>query len=771
MTYASELTRTQQRLDAVLVIDGIPVLFGTRAGRVHDGVGVGSPPSNWTSVAAIVPNSIRLGDLAMDWDSMLVKPSKVSLEIVQSTAWNKYFETRRPYTTSLAAPLTASATTIYLTDTTGNFIDGQYVYCERETIKLGTFGLNRFTGCTRNAISLAGSRAASHAAADTLTLSSPGYSTTVTTYPQFLAGRQASLRIYAGESDSAYTEIASLRISESPVFDAASGTWRLSFDDGMSFFARKLASGVRANQQPATSEVSSSSTTRVRMSLWPNNQWVTGSDIGHAFIQVPDNGGTFLVNVQSITPGITLLVDVDVNKSALDGRGLEDISRSTVTRCYAFSGYPMECALKVLLSGQGDGSNHATWDTLAGRISDGTTALPDGTTEFCYGANIPAALIDVTTLETFKSKRVDGWFYVLGARGEENLLDLMEEVAWALGGFWFINAAGKLSFRQWTAVYATDASNYTLTEDNILRSTSLASVNDESTVLHTVNMQSNYMPGGSEPLSAVAVVHQPTKNLYRDTPNGIAGTLTVKRKAKWVDGPSRGYAIATPKGDVALSLADPLSVRTELQRIFAKRSRGVRRYSVTLPWRYSAVSPGDRISITFGLLNAFDGTSVTSMVMDVVTVKRNFNDATVEVGLDETIAGKRIAPALRIASYSAGVITLDTNNATWGGGATPAGFFSVGWSLVIHDRSSSPPFSATSTHAITATNSVDTLTISGAPSFTPVAGDIIQFAAYDSATGTTPNGAQGIAQRDYAFLGDDTFKLGAAKVDDAPRWG
>ena len=99
MTLASVVSAfTRLKVDALLAIDGIPVLFGTREGRVWSTSGtdpVSEHPSSWTSVAVILPEFIQMGARELDKDASMVCPSSVTLSIAASSACDKYFERRR----------------------------------------------------------------------------------------------------------------------------------------------------------------------------------------------------------------------------------------------------------------------------------------------------------------------------------------------------------------------------------------------------------------------------------------------------------------------------------------------------------------------------------------------------------------------------------------------------------------------------------------------------------------------------------------------------
>lgn len=768
MTYESVLLQPNVKLDLVLIVDGIPVLFGTRAGRTHDGVNVTNPPAGWTSVEAIVKKSIKLGEQAIDWDSMFVQPSKVSMQIASSPAWDTYFDALTDPIGKLIGSIDNATGDVGFDDANA-FTDGQYVYLDQETILLGTIVDPTFTGCTRGCIALPGNLPAKHESGDLI------YSS-----PPTMIGRRATLRIYAGHADSDYVDWVGYRIAASPECDP--GTISITLDSGMSELAVKMATGFQGCVSDSVLPISGTGGEtqydfRI-FSQYPVDEFLNGDDLGQVMIAAP-NGDTFICNVEDIQPlaiGPTTAAEVYVTASAFvpshpnenGAAGVmatEELEGSSIKRVYVSRDYPMRTVLTGLLSREGDGTN-SVWDTMVGRLVDGSNPPDDNAAEYRMGAGLDQSLVDLTALEEFKDVQIPGWNWIFGDKPDALALDMIEEAAWALGVIFFWGTNG-LSCQKLAGRTVLVESDRVLTETSISRKSSLKAVNDESQVLHTVTVDCNYPPGSDDAQVHVSVIHNRTKRLYRGTPITQAGTLQLQRRGLW----SEDSDHKPPLGNVTFSTAQVVAIRQLNQRVFVKRGKPVRRYSVTLPW--CNIFPGDRVTLTHTRLRAFDGSYVNGLHCDVTKVARNWNERNVVAFLDEAFNSPLIAPALRVASWNAGTLTLalSTNNLTWGGGTNPATFFAAGWAVEIHDRSSSPPFSDRYATTVVSTDSIDHVVIAGVPTFAPAAGDVVTLRPYDDATAATnTNQAQSARPSDYAFMADANFFLGTAN-DPAEKWG
>lgn len=774
MTLASVVSAfTRLKVDALLAIDGIPVLFGTREGRVWSTSGtdpVSEHPSSWTSVAAIVPESIQMGARELDKDASMVRPSSVTLSIAASSAWDKYFERRRaPQGVYLTSDATVSVTSLTVNNT-ASFVDGDYAYLGRETIKINTvFSATSLSSVSRNQIAIGQTRPAYHRQTNA------GSKLTLT--PQYHTGRPAVLRLVVGDSDADFSDTITMVMSDSPRYNKNNGTWELSFSDGMEQFDRKIAVGLdgstindaRINGDYVDFDIESN---------W--DEFRTAQEEGQVWIVPPEDSDAppLLVDIEAPAAAGLQTVQVsfhwflnghnafDVVSTTQEGIGFSNYVGGTIRRCYTFKDYPVLAALKVLLSQVGDSTNDdaTAYDVLWGRTSDSNASpVPNGETEKRFGAGIYKNVIDITGIEEYRDVRVDGWFYVLGARGEEDLLTFLEEVAWAVGGFWYFNGSGKLTLRRHTAAYTGQSSTFTVADTDTVREQAYVSVDDEKSVIHTVSVKCNYGPDRNEPSATVTAVYDDYKELYRNT---AAATVVVERKGLIVQAP--GQMFVSWVGSEAPSMPEFRIIQPKLHRMMVLRNVTTRTYTMVLPWKYVAVMPGDRISLTHGLFNAFDGTTTSSLVCEVEHVAPDYNGQTVTVTCRETLSGKWLSPVGRLTGAAAGnTITLASSSTLWGGGTTPARYWAAGWAVTVLDASAA--YAPLGTTTIDSIGSDTTIVLTAAPAGT-AAGDLLVMREYDNSSSTTASASLGAGQRDHAFMADSAYTLGASLAE-AHKWG
>lgn len=775
MTYASVLSRfNAYKLDAVLIISGIPTLFGTRAGRTHDGTGVNQPyPGTWASVAAWDVRSFKQGESTLDKLNGYVKPSTIGLELFKNSAWNSYFHRRTLPQPVLTADINETATTITLNDTTG-LDGGNYLYINRETILIGNVASSTsLTGCTRNAIGLAGDAAACHQAG-----------TTCGVTPRHLIGREATLRIFLGEGDSTYQDIIGLRITESPRDNTSRGVWELAFDDGMQRFARKIA----VNMQGATVQILGTTvvsgelmyqmTFQDRTELGFANGNAAG-DLGHIMLTcsgsgVHGGGSPIVTTFTQPSAGV-----INVPAAAFTGdltNGVSPVTYDFARRVYVFTGSPMESALKVLLSDSGNGDNDASYDVLAGPITStgGTGSLTDATSEKRLGAAIPPALLDLTTSglksRDLITRSVPGWCYILGGRGPEDLLAFMCEVAWAMGGFWYTTLAGQLSFKFYDAAYPNDVETATITEGQLVRDCTYTSVDDEKDVLHSVNLECNFALVDNSAHGHFTSISPEARETYRDLPGG---SITVARKGMLVDLPGMDATGSVSGGQVLAQPGSILSARGVMIRIYVKREKGTLKYLFDCPWKYSPLVAGNLITVTHPKFNAFNGSGLSSTTLQVMSKQPDMAKQRVKLTCEDTWAAKIIAPTARISAWSGAgpyTLTLTANSTKFNLGASPTSYFAAGWVLEIHQYGTAAARYATKfLFTVTSITNGTVMVGTATTTFTPAAGDIVCFRGYPNAASAVANTAQGMGQRAYAFMSDDNFLLNA--VDAAELWG
>lgn len=765
MSLATQLAIARTvKVRPVLFIDGIPFYFGVNATTPIPS-GVTNGPSATYSVNGIVPDSLSVDGREIDWDALMVKPGGFSVSIRADPLWNKYFERRRSPQTLLTGQVDESTDPVTLdVEKSTGFAVGDYIYCNRETMKVTSIPDAISLVASRDQLSTGYNRIASHNTGAVVSIS-----------PRHLIGRSARLWYAFGESAAAdYQTAGTFVMASSPVYDAKKGTWELSFGDNFKFFDRKIAVGLSGSEM-RTAAAHDPSVNEITWTPKNMRDFGDATDLGYAFLEFDG------VNVQ--WPGSTspqCFPITEVTASTFKSGGNLDVVSYRATggpqinvprmafRIYVFDGSPLKAALKVLLSDRGDRQNHGDYDVLFGITSTGTNStrsLEDGDKEIRFGAAVPAALVDVTGIESSAAfnRNVQGWFYQLGGRGEESLLDFLEEVAWHSGVYWTVNKEGKLTVVDISAAYEGDASVATIDQNDIAVDSDLKSVDDESHVVHEVTIDCNYGAAINQSYTTVSAVLSDDHETFRE----IAGSTKLERRGLSVAAP--GW---NPKDILGLqpTFVSLDQLGTTLYRVAAKRNGGLRTYKLLLPLKYAELEPGDRITLSHPKLNAFDGAAVSGMVFEVNNVKLDVKAGTVSVGITETWPGYLVAHTGVVDSWNGGTNTLTLKTSTqFGGGSTPGRQFAAGWKLHVYDLSAATRYGTRS--LVTVQSVTDTtVVLTGAPSFTPAARDIVTLADYDNAVSSTTANAAGNTPSGLVYLAGANGAVGAA--DAAARlWG
>jgi len=759
------------KYDLTLVIDGIPVLFGTMSGLVQTDCGfIDSVPASLTSVDALVLDSVQVEGNKLNYDTMMVMPGAASMRLRSSSTWDKFFERRRTPKTRLTALMSPTTQTASVGSSSG-FVEEDVCYVDRECILIGTVSAGQL-GTADNTRNYAGidHRAAAHQIGSVVSAS-----------PRSLLGKAANLYLWTDEV-SPPTFLRRLVLAKVE-WDGASNTWDLSFNDAMSLLDKKLCVGFDGDAVSSIALVGSNQKIQFGYDSNDITQWLDTAGADNGALLVTGGDGYLLSPILSYSGGQLPQVSADAAYSEFGDLFQGDSNTSAVgvadaglhmRRVTLLTDTPMVCALKAMLSEHGDGNNHATYDVLYGYTSAYTGGSGDvlavNRPEVRMGAGIPASLLNLTTTSPgllepgLLAETTDGWQCLLGDKGPEDLLTLLEEVGWADRGQWFFNAAGKLSFKRSSAVYAFTSVAATLDETDILVGSSLKAVDDETEVIHSVKLKLNKEPAGDF-MGEVNLIYPRTAETFRD----IGRTLEQERKHLVVALPSEPASLRmTSTSQLPGSLE---GLRARYDRQFFRRQNGLRKYSLTLPIRFYALTPGDVVTVTHERLKSFDGSTVTAQTFEVTsTGSLDFKAGTMTVEVTETWNGKPLSPTAKVSAWDAGTKTFTfATNSKYGGGTTPGAYFEAGWKVRCFDASASPQFS-TASAVLTVVDATDTtMTVDAAPAFAPAAGDIVVQAQYDDADNTSVNPAQAIAQRGHAFQADDNFRLGTAN-DAAHEW-
>ena len=772
-------------LNAALVISGIPFAFGSRAGDV-----ITTSGTTLTTIAAQVAGSLSIGDAELDLDSLVVPPYPVSLSIVSSLSWDRYFHRKRAPQTELTTALTESGTTVVLATTAG-LTAGDLIYIDRETIIVGTVvgdGVT-LTGCTRSAWSLGEAVGSVHLAGST-----------VGTSPRHQLGRTAALYLYQGCNSSTPFKTLSLKMSSGPRFNAKTGTWDLSFDTRIAELDRNFCVGLIGSRFDATIAPTTAGNAddgfTVALRLQNGSEFRDNAgDQGCLLVTSTTDDSKPPVLISSwtyalgfFTPTITVdAVGIFAPSAGAPGNPQEDGSAQFLTsydfvrRVYVFQEMPMLAAMQVLLSMRGEKTNHATYDVLFGSTSsDGSTGsaagrLGAGELERRFGAGLPSSLVTVPA-DRILDKTCPGFFFVAGAHGEESLLAFLEEVAWHVGGFWFFDSDGKLAFRLFEAYYNNEVFSHSLTDNDIGIDSPMTITDDESRVVASFTIKCNRSLKTGDTLVTASARYEAEGELYREN----NATVEVTRNTLVLDAGQQLGPVAG--GDIVPATATIEQARVSLDRQFARRSICTRTFDLVLPWAYASLLPGDRIRVTSSWLPDLAGSKLTAFAVEVVGVGLDILMGRVHVKCVEIWNAGNIAPTSQISSYVSGTKTITLlDGSKWHDdwNLWPVDWFAAGWQIKIlryAGTASGIPYSE-AVDAVIASLDELTMVLTTAPvyasdSANPGVKDIVTLDTYDDCTSTaeTANALYTMSMHDFVHMADDSGFLGAANAQ-AFKWG
>lgn len=787
MTVATQLsTLKHAELDVTLFIEGIPYVFGTRAGLSHPMTDMdGNTLTNMgatTSVSALPPEGIELGSPSMDWETLIMQPASMSFTIASSSTWDQYFM-RRLDDSFNTSELSYSGTTVqypyyYWVDAPAK--DKAMLYCGRESMQI-TFVDSppyfKYT-VTRAYADFPGTQAR-HDSGETFYFSPPTF-----------IGRRCEVRIWLGGTTQ---RVVYGVIQASPSFDAAGMVWKIQAKDTMSMLDRKIAVGMTGGAATfANFGIDINGSNGVEILASP--EWVdevgadTAEEAGHLLVKDSD-GHAAICNIASFD---VLGVAMRVLVSQLGDVDMRKINEAR--RCYLLKGYPMRAALSVLMSKAGGntqsvtitGSDRAIGDRYFGTALDVSANQPlVYGQEKRFGASIHKIFLDVwSNLDTSDlaeavRTHVPGFCYTLGLNGEEDLLGFLSEVAHACAGFWFLNYKGQISFRRLGPLTPgagpSGQSLHTITDDHLARDgSSWISLDDESEALATQTIECNWDPMAAKYLATFNLIDRRVHEAYREKANNAK----AQRRGLYVRVPGAPQSFVRGLNP---GLVDREMFRTQMERIAVWRNQGLRKYNLRLPWKFSLMQPGDRISLTSNNLIDFNGVGsrLSGFNLMALQVKLDVKGPWVDVEAVEMRRAYVLPPVLEVASYDAGTktITLKTGASLewdslsydtptdWIDGSA-GGYSTVIGTQVILDESASPAYSARAQLAI-ASITATTIVLTATTGITPAAGDLIH-TTLDSVTDTSAN-IYGHTQDDLAF--GSNYISPTDMTQDAPPYG
>lgn len=776
MSFESALTAGPgaHGLHAVLIIDGIPVAFSTVAGLTfdRDGAGwLGALPASLTTVEAIVVGGAQVEGSRLNHSMLVVEGGGFSCALKSDIRWDKYFDKRRSPKTRLNEDLDPTETSIDVQSSSG-WAANDVAYIDREAILIGAVGTNQFTGCSRVYAALPGQMLHAH-----------GAGAVVGSAPRAHSKRLAELWLYLAGN----WRVDRRLLLENPTWDGLTKSWRISCKDAIHLLDRQIAVGL--DNLPVTSVTLAESADAtplpmIGLELGADFDTLPAATVDglHAVVTVDTNGETStsveeVLEIDDIGGVIYIgggvlaetwaaIQSAPMRTGSLVGEVVIPPDTSiTVRLLMRLNGAPSLEALRVLLSTTGRGDNLA-YDDLWGTGTSGSSAVVTaGDYERRFGAAISQDLIDVDSFEALADVGGEGFCYWLGASGQENLRDVLEDIARQCGAY-LAMVDGLITLVPLSGIgeYTTVAAELSDEDGTIATSSSMDAVDDESQALHTLEIKCNVDPSTGDTLGTITIRDQRTYETWRDA----APAEQVTMRGLNVSRPERGRAPV----NYSILPADLSALVARANKVLHRRQNGLRTYKLTTPFRQVLRKPGDVVRVTCAALRAFDGGSLDSQALEVTSTSGYSlaDPSSVTFEVSDTWLSKSIAPTAKITAWNAGTktATLATSH-RYGGSTTPGRQFAAGWKCRILDASATPPFS-TASAVLTVSSVTDAeVTFGTAPAFTPVSGDLLVMANYDDADNTTDN-TRNLAQRDHAFAADTNGRLGTGDAN-ADEWG
>ena len=233
MTASTQLSSLYSHdVHVTLLIDGIPILFGTRAGLAHPLDTTTNAPSSLTSIDALIYDSVKFGKQELNQEGRMVRPSAMQMslrlsDVDDSEQWDNYFLMRKDPALTLAAALTETGTSV-TPNTTSGLLVGEVLHVHGESMKItaipGTVTVQRnFCRLTK-----------------ALRTQAHDIGSEVRKQPRHWMGRWCEVRIWVGTDTQ---QIWYMQLNGPPERDERTQQWKLGFSDILRVLDRDIAVG------------------------------------------------------------------------------------------------------------------------------------------------------------------------------------------------------------------------------------------------------------------------------------------------------------------------------------------------------------------------------------------------------------------------------------------------------------------------------------------------------------------------------------------------
>jgi hypothetical protein len=759
MTFATTTTGTRVfRPRFWIEIQGIEPVF------VEATISPASVVSSRTQHKVIMPGGLQVGESRLDLEQLAEQGASLTVRLRDTSArvLRALFASRtrrQMYLTSSVASTTAmsGSGTLNVSSTTGMSSTGT-VYVGAETFTYGGKTSTTLTSVTR---SLYSSRAQLHTGG-----TNDGAS--VWLVPPNWVGRRVTLKACYVQDDGTTSSgesatIGTFRLEQHPRY-VGGDEWELECGGLHEAYASARCYVGQREAKPKADGTGYEVSTSGVIDLDASEAFLFAIGGVQTFVRVTyaaESGRVELAPLLAADGSTSITVSLAPGPLPppvfVNGRrqfGVRTVTVESLQHVAYLTGDPTAIVLMLLLSQLGDGTN-GVYDSLPGAARTGF-----GLEEWRFGAGLLLADVNVSSFQRL-SGQGPKWTVLIDE--EMTVADLLVEFCRALRAYWYVDSSGQLSvakLREKSTASAASTSLTALTDARLVEDEQEALEPEQARPTHSAHVLANWDPLSKKYLFEQTVVDVELQALFPEASN----VLEVESRFLSVDASSFASGEAS-----AMKRANPMQpndLLVLLRRAMVSSSLTHLFLRHVFSWQAAGVNVGDVVRVTNARVPDLRGTTIGATTGEgdclVVGKQLNVDQATVALRLLLLDKGYRLAPVGIVSSWDAGTktATLNGSDAT---GSNPGNNFAAGWSVAMFDVSATPHTEAALTIAsVTATS----ITFTGAPAFTPAAGDLI----LPKPTDGTGLSSSGYTEEDFTYQVPDAGTLGVSGVTDS-RWG
>lgn len=731
--YADTADVNEHRLRTAFIIEGVPYVFTDADFTASDFQD--EQASNRTQLQVIEAESLNVGESRVDLEQRRELGATLSVRLRDTTAavLLGLFKPRADPTTFVTSTI---ARTTAMTGGGTLTLDSTSALPSSGTVYIGaeSFDYSGKTATTLTSVYRAyyGGRPQRHLGGTRDEVAASVYE-----HPPAWTGRRLTLYGGYADSDGTIEDVQALGtwVLNAPPQPVAKDTWELSAESlAAGFAARTVYAGLQevepdidtlANQDTITLSTDAGkmlhisgggATRRGHVMMQLGGGWQSLRAATPAAFSVTVDGPDFC---EPTYPDVSAYVPANIASIAAPR------IHSLRYVVYQAGVDPIDATLELLCSYLGDQVEDATYDVHPGRERTNF-----GEPEWYFGARL-ADDVDVSSFEEFRGV---GFKWTVFLDEPMTVGDLLFECCLATGTFWYVNSSGKLALKRISENLEPSLTAPVALADADLHPEGVDALElIEADIFHTATFRANWDPLNDEYRAIVNVNDQDIANQYPNT------SRTLEYESRFAS--VRLSRAPTRRGTPSQSIvraghADDSDIEWALRRAQLRSARAKREMTFTATWAKSLINVGDVVTVTNSRIPDCAGATLSGVSAMVIGKRPDFQKGSVVFRLALRGDGSQIAPAAIVSSYSAGPpvrLTLQTGDEWLTDGNQPAREFGGDWACRLHHLSGA---GSPTVEDVTITNiqSDTQLDLTSAPTFTPVAGDVLTVGDASSTT-------------------------------------